>query len=129
MQRNFKFDIVFTSALSRAYRTCDLALAHVPGNTHPVAQTPSEREGAVAGSYTPTAETTGEQVTVVQSWRLNERHYGNLQGHKKRDPHLLRVSNLFLFFLFLFLFQKMKERKKGRKKKVETRQAEATGSH
>jgi bisphosphoglycerate-dependent phosphoglycerate mutase len=30
-------------------------------------------------------------VEVIRSWRLNERHYGMLQGHKKNCPKLARA--------------------------------------
>jgi 2,3-bisphosphoglycerate-dependent phosphoglycerate mutase len=50
-------DVVHTSVLTRAVRTCDLALS-------------------VAGrSYLP----------VLRHWRLNERHYGKLQGMNKKE--------------------------------------------
>ena len=50
-------DVVHTSVLTRAVRTCDLALS-------------------VAGrSYLP----------VQRHWRLNERHYGKLQGMNKKE--------------------------------------------
>lgn len=59
--RGLKFDVAFTSNLERAWRTCALILA-ASGQSH---------------------------CETVQSWRLNERHYGMLQGHKKNDPVLL----------------------------------------
>jgi bisphosphoglycerate-dependent phosphoglycerate mutase len=59
-ERGLHFDIAFTSNLQRAWRSCELAL-----------------EGA------------GEShVPVIRSWRLNERHYGLLQGYSKDCEHL-----------------------------------------
>jgi len=56
-ERGFRFDIVFTSVLSRAIQTYNLA---------------AEELGC---SYLP----------IVRSWRLNERHYGALQGLNKAE--------------------------------------------
>jgi 2,3-bisphosphoglycerate-dependent phosphoglycerate mutase len=61
--RSLKFDVAFTSNLERAWRTC----AHIL---------------SAAGQ---------SNVEVVKSWRLNERHYGLLQGHHKNDPKLIEV--------------------------------------
>lgn len=54
-KNNFVFDIAFTSCLKRASRTLSLAL-------HELGQ---------------------EKIPVMVDWRLNERHYGNLQGLNK----------------------------------------------
>ena len=59
-ERGMKFDIAFTSSLERAWRTCDIAL------------------GAAGQS----------EVKTVQSWKLNERHYGAMQGHSKDSRRL-----------------------------------------
>lgn len=58
--RGLKFDVAFTSNLERAWRTCAIVLAQA-GQSH---------------------------IEVKKSWRLNERHYGMLQGHKKNCPQL-----------------------------------------
>lgn len=60
-QRKIRFDVAFTSNLERAWRTCAMVLA---------------------ASGQPGIET-------IRSWRLNERHYGALQGHSKNCPRLL----------------------------------------
>ena len=60
LDRGLKFDVAFTSNLERAWRTCALVLSS-SGQSN---------------------------VEVVRSWRLNERHYGMLQGHKKNCPKL-----------------------------------------
>ena len=52
-----KVDIVFTSVLKRAIKTCNIALE------------------LMDQSYVP----------VIKSWRLNERHYGALQGLNKSE--------------------------------------------
>lgn len=57
-EAGFKFDIAFTSLLKRATRTLDLVLEEM--------------------------ELKGE-VEVRNSWRLNERHYGALQGLNKKE--------------------------------------------
>jgi 2,3-bisphosphoglycerate-dependent phosphoglycerate mutase len=60
-ERKMKFDVAFTSSLERAWRTCAIALS-------------------AAGQ--------SGNVETVQSWKLNERHYGALQGHLKDSPKL-----------------------------------------
>lgn len=56
-QEGFTFDIAFTSVLKRAIRTLDITLD----------------------------EMDLMWLTVVKSWRLNERHYGALQGLNKTE--------------------------------------------
>jgi len=56
-EKGIKFDIVFTSVLRRAIKTAWTALAESENFTMP----------------------------IVNSWRLNERHYGGLQGLNKAD--------------------------------------------
>lgn len=53
----FKFDLIYTSFLKRAIKTADLALEEMDALWLP----------------------------VVKDWRLNERHYGNLQGLNKQQ--------------------------------------------
>jgi 2,3-bisphosphoglycerate-dependent phosphoglycerate mutase len=60
-ERKMQFDVAFTSNLERAWRTCAVALAN------------SNQSG----------------VEVIRSWRLNERHYGALQGHEKNSEQLM----------------------------------------
>ena len=60
-ERGMQFDVAFTSSLERAWRTCALTLSN-------------------AGQ---------SSVETVRSWRLNERHYGALQGHLKTCPKLI----------------------------------------
>jgi len=55
--KGFKFDIVFTSVLRRAIKTAWTALIHSENFSMP----------------------------IVNTWRLNERHYGGLQGLNKAD--------------------------------------------
>jgi len=56
-KEGFTFDIAFTSVLKRAYKTLDLLLNEM-----------------------------GEKDVVIKnSWRLNERHYGALQGLNKAE--------------------------------------------
>jgi 2,3-bisphosphoglycerate-dependent phosphoglycerate mutase len=55
-EKGFVFDIAFTSALRRAYDTLDLAL----------------REMNIT-------------IPIEKSWKLNERHYGGLQGMNKDE--------------------------------------------
>jgi bisphosphoglycerate-dependent phosphoglycerate mutase len=61
-ERGMKFDVAFTSSLERAWKTCDIALK-------------------AAGQY--------DTVETIRSWKLNERHYGALQGHLKDSEKLL----------------------------------------
>nr|CAD7591711.1 unnamed protein product [Timema genevievae] len=56
-QAGLKFDLVFTSLLKRAHQTLDIVLQEIE-------QT---------------------DLSVVKSWKLNERHYGGLTGLNKAD--------------------------------------------
>jgi len=56
-EKGFKFDIVFTSVLRRAIKTCWVACM----------------------------ESENFAMPIVNTWRLNERHYGGLQGLNKAD--------------------------------------------
>lgn len=55
-EKGFSFDIAFTSPLERAYKTLDFILKEM-----------------------------NLSIPVEKSWRLNERHYGNLQGMNKDE--------------------------------------------
>ena len=55
-EKEFKFDIVFTSVLKRATATTDIVLKEM-----------------------------GLKIPVEHTWRLNERHYGALQGLNKAE--------------------------------------------
>jgi 2,3-bisphosphoglycerate-dependent phosphoglycerate mutase len=61
------FDKVFTSELSRAKLSCELALEEIYEHSN---------------ATIPRIET---------AWKLNERHYGALQGRQKQNPELLRL--------------------------------------
>lgn len=54
---NYKFDIAYTSVLIRAQRTLDIILAEIGQ----------------------------KDLSVVKTWRLNERHYGGLTGLNKAE--------------------------------------------
>ena len=56
-ENQFKFDLIFTSYLKRSIETCKICLK----------------------------ELENDHVIVNSSWRLNERHYGNLQGLNKSE--------------------------------------------
>ena len=56
-ESQFKFDLVLTSYLRRSINTCKICLK----------------------------ELKNDDVIVNSSWRLNERHYGNLQGLNKAE--------------------------------------------
>lgn len=60
-------DVAFSSALQRAHETCELALASMAG----------------------AEEHTWSSERIRRDWRLNERHYGAVQGMFKDDPVLL----------------------------------------
>lgn len=55
-EEGFEFDIAFTSLLIRATRTLDLTLQEM-----------------------------GQSPQIIKSWKLNERHYGALQGLNKAE--------------------------------------------
>jgi len=54
----YDFDVAYTSKLDRAIRTCEIILEEMD---------------------------LSEETFVKQSWRINERHYGNLQGKCKKQ--------------------------------------------
>ena len=58
LDANFEFDIAFTSVLTRAIKTCNIVLEE----SHQL------------------------WIPQVKNWRLNERHYGELQGLDKKAP-------------------------------------------
>lgn len=60
-------DVAFTSELQRAHETCELALASMAG--------PEQH--------------TWCSERIRRDWRLNERHYGTVQGRYKNDPDVL----------------------------------------
>ena len=60
-------DVAFTSELQRAHETCELALASMAG--------------AQQDTWSP--------ERIRRDWRLNERHYGAVQGMLKNNPELL----------------------------------------
>ncbi len=57
LKNGFIFDIAYTSYLRRAAKTLDLSLAAMRQN----------------------------KIEIITDWRLNERHYGNLQGLNKKE--------------------------------------------
>ena len=63
-----RIDVAFTSELQRAHETCELALASMAGH---------EQESWHADR-------------IRRDARLNERHYGSLQGWLKSDPELVQ---------------------------------------
>lgn len=65
--RASRVSVAFTSELQRAHETCELALASMAG--HEQESWSSER--------------------IRRDWRLNERHYGSVQGKFKGDPEVL----------------------------------------
>lgn len=66
--RASKVDVAFTSELQRAHETCELALASMAGPE----------------------QDTWSSERIRRDVRLNERHYGAVQGALKSDPGLLR---------------------------------------
>jgi len=62
-----KVDVAFTSELQRAHETCELALASMAGHK----------------------QDTWSSDRIRRDARLNERHYGAVQGFPKNDPELL----------------------------------------
>jgi len=56
-EKGYEFDIAFTSVLTRAIKTCNIVLE----------------------------ESDQLFVPQIKSWRLNERHYGQLQGLDKKQ--------------------------------------------
>ena len=59
--------VAFSSELQRAHETCELALASMAGHE----------------------QHTWSSERIRRDWRLNERHYGALQGLHKDDPALI----------------------------------------
>ena len=62
-----RIDVAFASELQRAHETCELALASMAGH----------------------CQHTWSTDRIQRDRRLNERHYGALQGHFKDDPDLV----------------------------------------
>ena len=62
-----RIDVAFASELQRAHETCELALASMAGH----------------------CQHTWSTDRIQRDRRLNERHYGALQGWKKNDPELV----------------------------------------
>jgi len=56
LKKDFKFDLAFTSRLKRASKTLGIVLKEMK-----------------------------QKTLIVSDWRLNERHYGNLQGLNKQE--------------------------------------------
>ncbi|AEW76492.1 LOW QUALITY PROTEIN: 2,3-bisphosphoglycerate-dependent phosphoglycerate mutase [Aggregatibacter actinomycetemcomitans ANH9381] len=67
LDAGFEFDIAFTSVLTRAIKTCNIVLEE----SHQL------------------------WIPQVKNWRLNERHYGELQGLDKKPPPKNMVTNKF----------------------------------
>ena len=63
-----RVDVAFTSNLQRAHETCELALASMAGAD----------------------QDTWDSHRIRRDSRLNERHYGSLQGWYKADPELIQ---------------------------------------
>ena len=64
--RAARVDVAFTSELQRAHETCELLLASMAGHE----------------------QDTWSTERIRRDWRLNERHYGAVQGLYKSDPKL-----------------------------------------
>lgn len=70
LEAGFVFDLAFTSHLKRASKTLDLALTEMNQN----------------------------DIEIIVDWRLNERHYGNLQGlNKKETAEKLGEEQVFIW--------------------------------
>ena len=68
-EAGYEFDIAFTSVLTRAIKTCNLVLE----------------------------ESDQLWVPQIKTWRLNERHYGQLQGLDKKQTAENMVMNKSTF--------------------------------
>lgn len=81
---NIPIDVIFTSSLVRAQMTVPLSLLHHKSGKIPVFLHPGE------GKLDEWAEVYSEEaknrlIPVYQSWHLNERMYGQLQGLNKAE--------------------------------------------
>ena len=63
-----RVDVAVTSNLQRAHETCELALASMAGSD----------------------QNSWSSERIRKDWRLNERHYGAVQGKHKADPDLIK---------------------------------------
>ncbi len=81
LQEN-NIDCIFTSTLTRAQQTAMLLMTAKPDSKPPIiiSQTKSEHEPA-----TTIDEIKDKCTPLISDWRLNERHYGKLQGLNKKD--------------------------------------------
>ena len=75
-EKGFKFDLAYSSVLKRAEDTLDLILK----------------------------EMGEENIEIRRSWRLNERHYGALQGLNKDETLSDRSAFILLNLLFSIPF-------------------------
>ncbi|MBU6383045.1 MAG: 2,3-bisphosphoglycerate-dependent phosphoglycerate mutase [Verrucomicrobia bacterium] len=77
-------DVIFTSSLIRAQMTVPLALLHHKSGKIPVFLHPGQgRVEEWGGVYSEEAQK--QLIPVYQSWELNERMYGRLQGLNKAE--------------------------------------------
>ena len=80
---NQPIDCVFTSTLSRAQQTAMIALAHHNSQKTPVLMHTDTNEPLKGTIFCKTA--IANMLPTFTDWRLNERHYGELQGRNKID--------------------------------------------
>ncbi|CAL5214453.1 unnamed protein product [Lathyrus oleraceus] len=77
-------DLIFTSGLIRAQMTAMLAMTqHVEKKVPVILHNESEQATTWSGVYS--EKTTKQSIPVITTWELNERMYGELQGHNKKE--------------------------------------------
>ena len=82
--QNIPMDVIFTSSLIRAQMTIPLALLKHKSQKTPVFLHPEERKLS-KWEKVHSEMAKKELIPVYQSWRLNERMYGDLQGLNKKE--------------------------------------------
>jgi 2,3-bisphosphoglycerate-dependent phosphoglycerate mutase len=79
---DLSFDIIYTSTLVRAMQTTMLCMTKNNSSKTPVVMhTKGDKQQAWSKIYS--AEMEKEIISVYTDWHLNERYYGELQGHNK----------------------------------------------
>jgi 2,3-bisphosphoglycerate-dependent phosphoglycerate mutase len=82
--KEIPIDVIFTSSLIRAQMTVPLALLHHKSGKTPVFLHPEEGRLEEWGQVY-SEEAKKKLIPVFQSWELNERMYGRLQGLNKEE--------------------------------------------
>jgi 2,3-bisphosphoglycerate-dependent phosphoglycerate mutase len=79
---NVEFDVIYTSTLVRAMQTTMLSMTKSNSRKTPVVMHKEGKQEQWSKIYS--EEMQKEVLPVYTDWHLNERYYGELQGHNKK---------------------------------------------